>query len=606
MAWGYNNYRTGGYGFGYSRTTVQSFKNEMEGTTSVLGRDKTIDVTFTGEKAFSKDGVVNFPNLDPTERLSHEEISLYRGWVDHESAKMRYSDKGVIDSVQKVMEKNPMLFDVFNTIEGIRAEKEYAELYVGAGRNLGAMAKRTAEVALDLHQRASIEREESTKEKSSDKSPEQIEKEEMRKKKLESYKDPKSLIPSALGIKGREDMNGVYNFSTERKLNSILNAEKLDEWAAQMKVLESTEESWELAQTIIEELNEAEKEEEDNEGSGEGSGETKDEDGDSESMMKHQPISMDDILNHEESSKEYSKDIKYRALSTEYDLITHWTDPEWHEDIKGYMELKESVDSSVNTLKRKIELLIQAQRKISWDTMKEEGRFDSKRMVGAYNADPNVFKTRDDASDLDTAITILVDLSGSMIGHKAQVAAQTCILMAECLDKIGVPFNITGFDCNLHDKCPEDFRELYYRTNGELYGRIEPLRTHEFKRFNDRMFDARKYMSRIATLKGSGANNSDGESVFYAGQTLLKRPEKRKIMFVLSDGSPSCDGNMIAQRKKLKEVVKDLSRQIDMVGIGICTGSVRNFYPENVVIHNPEDLTKTCFDLLKKALVKDD
>ncbi|WEU67325.1 DNA polymerase III subunit alpha [Xanthomonas phage JGB6] len=39
------------------------------------------------------------------------------------------------------------------------------------------------------------------------------------------------------------------------------------------------------------------------------------------------------------------------------------------------------------------------------------------------------------------------------------------------------------------------------------------------------------------------ANNVDGESVEIAGRRLLQRKESRKIMIVMSDGSPAADGD---------------------------------------------------------------
>lgn len=596
--------------------TVQSFKDEMEGTTGVLGRDKTATVTFSGDKAYANDGVVNFPQLDPTMKLTWDELALYRGWVDHESALIRYSDKKYIGQKHKELsQKQPLLNELFTTIEGVRVESEYVKNYRGAGKNLGSLAANVARAAIDRHEKAKSmgEWEEPTEAAVMAKIREAQGQEinrfdvddalmdkirevmrvdhEEKTRKSEVYKSDKTLIPAALGLKGRSVFDGVYNYRAEKNMEALTDVEKIDEWVKEIHELETPEQSYELAKRIIEEM----QGEDDDEGEGEG---------DSPFGGAYEPVDMTEVIVKEEDcqiSDDGMPEVPYRVYTDEFDKVLHWSDG-WKDDVQYYIKARNDIDSSINTLKRKLELMIQAKRKLEWDTLKEQGKFDSRRMVGAYNADPNVYKTRQDTSDLDTAITLLIDLSGSMRGKKSRTAMQTGILMAECLDKIGVPFNITGFDCS-YDLLPTGHSACC--ANSAKWGRIEPLREHQFKKFNDRMFDARKYMWRISELEDSGHNNQDGESVFNAAQTLAKRPENRKIMFVLSDGQPHGDGNYKSQQTKLKSVVKDIEKHMDIVGIGIMSSAVKQFYSKSVVVNNTQELPTTCLGLLREALIGD-
>jgi cobaltochelatase CobT len=298
----------------------------------------------------------------------------------------------------------------------------------------------------------------------------------------------------------------------------------------------------------------------------------------------------------------------YRVFTTDEDKILHWGDTRspFIKDIARYNYLMGGLDNTIATLKRKIELMIQATRKIDWDRRKEEGRFDSRRLVGAYNKEKDVFKVRDDASDLDTAVTLCIDMSGSMEGTRAKVAMQTCGLLAECLTKIGVPLEIIGFS-TAHSDVRVRHDSLSLEEIIDQYTRhYDKLETYIFKKFSDRMFDAKQYLHHMSGSRGFGFHqNVDGESVEIAGKRLLKRPEKRKIMFVLSDGQPACSTRYdISLRNHLKRVVRDLGRKIDIVGIGLQSASVKQFYPNHVVLSSAEELPTTALHLLENAILQ--
>lgn len=302
----------------------------------------------------------------------------------------------------------------------------------------------------------------------------------------------------------------------------------------------------------------------------------------------------------------------YLAFATQFDKKFHWKDNKWKENIDFYTKARDHMGAQLATAKRKMELMIASTQKISWDSMKDRGRLDAKRLVGAYQGDANVFKVKRDESDLDTCVSIVIDLSGSMggggyHGTKSHNAFLSAVVLSELLSKIGVPFEINGFDAsvaNLKREERDEFRRLAEsdREYG-TYSRIEPLNIQEFKRFGDKFFDARQYMHRIASLEGAGNNNIDGESIAWVSKTILKRPEKRKIMFVLSDGQPAGAGNRYRMKGHLKRVIKDLERQIEVVGIGIESTAVGDYYKNHIVLNDSQNLPTTLLKLLGEKLL---
>ncbi len=127
----------------------------------------------------------------------------------------------------------------------------------------------------------------------------------------------------------------------------------------------------------------------------------------------------------------------------------------------------------------------------------------------------NVLKTR------DLSIVILLDLSEStnepMNGSEKtvlQLTREAATLVSIAMEGIGDPFAIHGFASDgRHDV-------QYYR----------------FKDFNQHFDDEAK--SRLAGMKG-GLSTRMGAALRHAGKHLLKQPEKRKLVLMLTDGEPA-------------------------------------------------------------------
>ncbi len=127
----------------------------------------------------------------------------------------------------------------------------------------------------------------------------------------------------------------------------------------------------------------------------------------------------------------------------------------------------------------------------------------------------NVLKTR------DLSVVLLLDLSEStnepMNGSEKtvlQLTREAATLVSIAMEGIGDPFAIHGFASDgRHDV-------QYYR----------------FKDFNQRFDDEAK--SRLSGMKG-GLSTRMGAALRHAGQHLLKQPERRKLVLLLTDGEPA-------------------------------------------------------------------
>ena len=127
----------------------------------------------------------------------------------------------------------------------------------------------------------------------------------------------------------------------------------------------------------------------------------------------------------------------------------------------------------------------------------------------------NVLKTR------DLSVVVLLDLSESTnetVGESdktiLQLTREAATLVATAINGIGDPFALHGFASDgRHDV-------QYYR----------------FKDFNQHFDDEAK--ARLAGMTG-GLSTRMGAALRHAGQHLLKQPERRKLILLVTDGEPA-------------------------------------------------------------------
>jgi cobalamin biosynthesis protein CobT len=114
---------------------------------------------------------------------------------------------------------------------------------------------------------------------------------------------------------------------------------------------------------------------------------------------------------------------------------------------------------------------------------------------------------------------------------------------------------------------------------------------------------------RFALLANAGAmlqENVDGESIQIANHRLQQQRATRKVMMVLSDGMPACDGRRKpVLAKHLTEVVRQIeARGTDVVALGILDPSVKEFYKRALVLNSVAELPSIVMKELHRLLVQ--
>jgi cobalamin biosynthesis protein CobT len=126
-----------------------------------------------------------------------------------------------------------------------------------------------------------------------------------------------------------------------------------------------------------------------------------------------------------------------------------------------------------------------------------------------------------------------------------------------------------------------------------------------FKGFDGRLTpDAKKRFAMPSNDRLPLLNNVDGECLRIAAQRISRRPERRKVIIVLSDGSPACSTTYPGEiSSDLHRAVEECGKMhIDLVGLGIMNENVSHYYPKYSVLNNLADLPGAVMGELKRIL----
>lgn len=353
-----------------------------------------------------------------------------------------------------------------------------------------------------------------------------------------------------------------------------------------------------------------EKSDEEGEDEGEGSegseGEEDKEDGEGEQESKSTVIELGDNLSdiEEALSKEISKIVKNDLKSASYSVFTKDRDrigPPEIDAQKGaehLTTLEEESKNIVGPLQKTFERILTSRLRAYVTPGQKSGKFHASNAYRLKIGDVRVFKRKEEKTAKNTAVSILVDQSGSMSGRKIKVAMTAAYSLGCVLSKFNTPFEILGFTTQGDYLREED--------DGVNYVRAEALDMPVYKGYGERFADLQKKM--LATMAygyGRMYNNVDGECVQIAASRLSRRPEKNKILIVLSDGNPACRTSYYGSlNDHLKQVVKEIeSSPMKIMGIGIMDDSVKEFYKNCVVIDEVSELPKVLLNTVRSFIL---
>lgn len=190
----------------------------------------------------------------------------------------------------------------------------------------------------------------------------------------------------------------------------------------------------------------------------------------------------------------------------------------------------------------------------------------SRRLPWLETGDPRIFRKKVESVEINTALVVLLDLSGSMCNSYEVANAAAFSLHTTLFGLKGV--KVCTLEFSGKDRQP-DVNVL-----------VEFGRKPQSENFNQRPFD------------GTPTHNA----IWAARALLLARHEPRKMVLILTDGCPDSGADTAAATKK------SMRDGIEIAAIGIMDENVRHYWDNHQIIDSIRELPAAMFGIMEGML----
>ena len=268
----------------------------------------------------------------------------------------------------------------------------------------------------------------------------------------------------------------------------------------------------------------------------------------------------------------------YRVFTTAYDREVEATALVRAELLTAYRERLDrriaSLGVNLAHLARDLKALLAVPARDGWDGGQEEGHIDGRRLAQlvASPTERRLFRIEREEPLADCLVSVLIDCSGSMKEHIESLAVLIDVLV-RALEQAGVASELLGFTTNAWNggRAQRDWVRAGRPTHP---GRLNEACHMVFK---DAATPWRRARPAIAALLKADLfrEGIDGEAVTWALRRADARSEARRLLIVVSDGSPMDSATNLANDAHyldhhLKDVVaRAEANGAEIYGVGV-------------------------------------
>ena len=220
------------------------------------------------------------------------------------------------------------------------------------------------------------------------------------------------------------------------------------------------------------------------------------------------------------------------------------------------------------SLRRRMKTAIEATRRVSIKVSDKGQQVSDRHLVNVGIADPRVFAHRSPKRAVDTAVVVLVDRSTSMAGLPMKLANEAAYAVALSLVSI------------------KDARcaALAFPSCG-------PGGAEVIKHFDRQVVLAPDFGCE------AGGGTPLAPALYRCARMLERRREQRKLLIVVTDGSPDCRNSAAVALRVIAQ------RGVECFGVGIQCNAVEGLFNQSKVIDSLAELPATLFGLIQRRLV---
>jgi hypothetical protein len=325
----------------------------------------------------------------------------------------------------------------------------------------------------------------------------------------------------------------------------------------------------------------------------------------------------------------------YTVFSHEFDIERDFSGEDMRGHAVAYEQETIAARAAADSLVFAFEAALRATDTVRFTGGHDEGIVDPEALgdfaAGVAPAD-QIYMQYVDEDGADVAVAVLCDCSGSMHGRKAALCRRTAIAMHLALSRVQIAHEITGFTT---------IQSSTARTHAWARGKASEY-DQNFTRMREALVEAQKNGTDVSRFSremhghhddptrsqlmapihaifksfgegdpqglmeiGGYDQNLDGEGVLWQAQRLAQRPEKRRVMFVLSDGCPVGSRDNAQGARYLKESIdRVVASGIEIYGLGMESRFVENYYPVHWVCNDISDLISVAMEGLTDVLLR--
>lgn len=612
----------------------QTFQSVAGRYAKLMGRKDDVRVTFGGEIAYTDGRIVNLPALPAGTTMSNREAMVFGGYLDHETAHIRFKSFDGLDINRK---DSPILFSLWNVIEDIRVENEQMKVYPGSRAFLDELCDEVDSKGKDRETEdakaketfgqkifAMIYKEAWTKYRNVSSPREQgnlddykelvpiadIMRNEMPK--MASVKDSRGIAEKIFALLPKDVDYGAPPPGAGQKMKLCINLSAVLSQAGkkkpsgkgtpsgEMPMLGATPQEMELCDENGKPLSASDKAllAAAIEALGNGDRtktmtgtlleiqEKNDKEGGTKGAVAKPPTGKSSGKAKESTGYRRSVYTGTRILPPVTTMNDEIFVPST-ENKARYTSERADLSAEIMATKKMLKIFLMSREKRAYSRGLEEGTFDEEEIPSMLIGNRHIYMEKRDRQTLNTDVGLMIDLSTSM---NSSMIRQSGILIAESLDGLRkIKLGIFGFTTN----------QTYATTLAQDGGRNEGMDIHVFKEFDT------PYRKCTGRLGGIGVHGCTplGEGYAYAFEAMVQRKTKRRVLWLVSDGEPCIsiknpEHNEFLLMKHVHH--KCRAYGIETVGLGIGKGlRLKEFVDKYVEIESCSQFPRAVLEMMK-------
>jgi cobalamin biosynthesis protein CobT len=259
----------------------------------------------------------------------------------------------------------------------------------------------------------------------------------------------------------------------------------------------------------------------------------------------------------------------------------------------NYKHKYQAIPAGLGATRASLMRLLRSIDLVGWSSHEESGRLDRKALTRFATGSTTVFNRRQSHEAERSAVSILVDCSGSMNyqgGDRIDTAESVAIQLSRILDSANVSFAVTGFSGS-------ETSLRRHRTGANTDQKLLTQETLNWIPFKEWGESIRKAAPKLGSMsEWVGSSTPDFSALSAAIDDVVRQPETRKVVFMITDA----DSAIKSQMQYLENSAK--KQGVVVVVIGIHCDEIADIFENAATVTDVSDLSSTAFNTLLKTL----